>query len=67
MPTRVGGLPEIVCDGETGLVVAPDAAAIAGACTYLAGHRDEAKAWGEAGKTVAERITWDACIDALLS
>ena len=62
-----GGPLEIVHERETGLVVAPDAAAIAAACTYLAEHLDEAKAWGEAGKTVAERITWDACIDALLS
>jgi len=61
-----GGPLEIVHERETGLVVAPDAAAIAAACTYLAEHLDEAKAWGEAGKTVAERITWDACIDALL-
>ena len=31
------------------------------------GHLDEAKAWGRAGKAVAERITWDACIDAAAS
>ena len=29
-------------------------------------HVDEAKAWGRAGKAIAERVTWDACIDALL-
>ena len=40
---------------------------VAEACAYLGGHVDEAKAWGRAGKTVAERVTWDACIDALLS
>ena len=34
------------------------------ACAYLGGHVDEAKAWGRAGKAVAERVTWDACIDA---
>ncbi len=62
-----GGPLEVVHDRETGIVVAPDAAEIANACTYLAGHLDEAKAWGEAGKAVAERITWDACIDALLT
>ena len=37
------------------------------ACAYLAGHVEEAKAWGRAGKLVAERVTWDACIDALLA
>lgn len=62
-----GGPLEVVHDRETGLVVAPDAAELARACSYLAAHLDEAKAWGQAGKTVAERITWDACIDALLS
>ena len=32
-----------------------------------AAHVDEAKAWGRAGKAVAERVTWDGCIDALLA
>src|SRR5881397_1831985 len=62
-----GGPLEIVHDRETGVVVAPDPAAIAQACGYLASHLDEAKAWGRAGKSIAERVTWDACIDALLS
>ena len=29
--------------------------------------RDEATRVGRAGKAIAERVTWDACIDALLS
>jgi glycosyltransferase involved in cell wall biosynthesis len=62
-----GGPLEVVHDRETGLVVNPDAADLARACSYLSAHLDDAKAWGEAGKVVAERITWDACIDALLS
>jgi glycosyltransferase involved in cell wall biosynthesis len=62
-----GGPLEVVRDRETGLVVAPDAGELAGALTYLAAHRAEARAWGEAGKAVAERITWDTCIEALLS
>jgi glycosyltransferase involved in cell wall biosynthesis len=65
--TDAGGPLEIVHDRQTGLVVAPDAAEIARACTYLTGHLDDAKAWGRAGKLVAERITWDHCIDRLLS
>jgi len=56
-----------VRDRETGIVVAPEPAALAQACAYLAAHVDEAKAWGRAGKAAAERVTWDACIDALLS
>jgi glycosyltransferase involved in cell wall biosynthesis len=61
-----GGPLEIVHDRETGVVVAPDPTAIAQACTYLAAHVDEAKAWGRAGRVLAERVTWDACVDALL-
>jgi glycosyltransferase involved in cell wall biosynthesis len=62
-----GGPLEVVHDRKTGLVVAPDAAAIARACDYLVEHVDEARAWGRAGRTVAERVTWDACVDALLA
>jgi glycosyltransferase involved in cell wall biosynthesis len=62
-----GGPLEVVHDRSTGLVVAPDAAAIADACAYVTTHVDEAKAWGHAGRAVAERVTWDACVDALLS
>jgi glycosyltransferase involved in cell wall biosynthesis len=62
-----GGPLEVVHDRETGLVVAPEPAELARACAYLASHVDEAKAWGRAGKAVAERVTWDACVDSLLS
>lgn len=62
-----GGPLEVVRDRETGLVVAPEAAAIAHACAYLATNVDEAKAWGRAGHAIAERVSWDACVDALLS
>ncbi len=62
-----GGPLEVVLDRETGLVVAPQAAELGRACAYLATHLEEAKAWGRAGKAVAERVTWDACVDALLA
>src|SRR5207253_5704121 len=62
-----GGPLEVVHDRETGIVVAPEPAALAQACAYLAAHVDEAKAWGRAGKGIAARVTWDACIDALLA
>jgi glycosyltransferase involved in cell wall biosynthesis len=65
--TDAGGPLEIVRDRETGVVVAPEPAELARACAYLAAHGDEARAWGRAGKAVAERVTWDSCIDALLS
>ncbi len=65
--TDAGGPLEVVRDRGTGLVVAPEAGQLADACAYLAGHPDEAAAWGRAGRDVAARVTWDACVDALLS
>jgi glycosyltransferase involved in cell wall biosynthesis len=62
-----GGPLEVVHDRRTGVVVAPEPAAVAEACRYLAEHADEAKAWGHAGREVAARVTWDACVDALLA
>jgi glycosyltransferase involved in cell wall biosynthesis len=61
-----GGPLEVVRDRETGVVVAPDAASVAEACAYLRAHVDEAEALGKAGRAIAERVTWDACVDALL-
>ena len=65
--TDAGGPLEIVSDRRTGLVVAPDPGALAQAGAYLGAHAAEAGEWGLAGKAVAERVTWDACIDRLLS
>jgi glycosyltransferase involved in cell wall biosynthesis len=62
-----GGPLEVVHDRETGVVVAPEVAEIARACSYLAEHEAEAAAWGAAGKAIAERVTWDACIEQLLA
>jgi glycosyltransferase involved in cell wall biosynthesis len=65
--TDAGGPLEIVHDRQTGLVVAPEPLEVARAAAYVTAHADEAAAWGRAGKAVAERVTWDACVDALLS
>jgi len=49
--TRVGGTPEIVADGVTGLLVpSEDPAALAGALDRLLGDRNLARALGEAGR-----------------
>ena len=49
--SAVGGLPEIVADGETGLVVpSGDAEALADAIAYLAGDLERAAAMGRAGR-----------------
>ncbi|MBV8396615.1 MAG: glycosyltransferase family 4 protein [Actinobacteria bacterium] len=65
--TDAGGPLEIVHDRQTGVVVAPEPTALAQACSYLGAHVDEARSWGRAGRAVAERVTWDSCIDALLA
>lgn len=45
--TKIGGVPELVIDGETGIIVPPkDAKAIANAVLYLLGHPDEAREMG---------------------
>jgi glycosyltransferase involved in cell wall biosynthesis len=64
--TDAGGPLEVVADGRTGAVVAPEAAAVAQACAWLRDHRDEARAQGRAGREAAERVSWDAALDRLL-
>ena len=61
-----GGPLEVVTDGRTGLVTAPEAAELARAATRLREHPDEAEAFGRAGRELAARVTWDACIERLL-
>jgi glycosyltransferase involved in cell wall biosynthesis len=65
--TDAGGPLEIVADGRTGLVTAPEPAALARAAGRLREHPDEARTLGTAGRTLAERVTWDACVDKLLA
>ena len=65
--TDAGGPLDVVHDRETGLVVAPQAADLARACVWLRDHSDEARAFGRAGRAVAQAVTWDACIDRLLA
>ncbi len=49
--SRVGGIPEIVRDGTTGLLVPPrDAQSIAAAVLSLAGDRAKARAMGESAR-----------------
>jgi glycosyltransferase involved in cell wall biosynthesis len=65
--TDAGGPLEVVADRRTGLVCEPRAEALADACSWLSGHRDEAKAWGLAGKAIAERVSWDETIGRLVT
>ncbi len=61
-----GGPLEIVHDGKTGLVVSPDKQEVRNACLRLLADEPEARRLGQAGKTIAEKVTWDHCVDRLL-
>ena len=51
--TRVGGIPEIIRDRETGLLVAPrDSSALAGAFKYLRFSPDEGLRMGQRGRAM---------------
>jgi glycosyltransferase involved in cell wall biosynthesis len=55
--TRVGGIPEVVVDGETGLLVEPgDAAALAGAIRKLAADPELRVRMGEGGRKRATEL-----------
>jgi glycosyltransferase involved in cell wall biosynthesis len=62
-----GGPLDVVADGRTGLVVAPEATDIARATGWLRAHPDEAASYGRAGHAVASAVTWDHAIDRLLA
>ena len=54
--TRAGGIPEVVHDGITGLLVPPrDPQALARALLYLLRHPEQGKKLGAAGRTRVER------------
>ncbi len=63
--SEVGGLPEIVVPGETGLLVPPgDARALAAALVELAGDPERARLLGEAGRARAvEAFRQERCTD----
>jgi glycosyltransferase involved in cell wall biosynthesis len=63
--TDAGGPLDAVSDRRTGLVTAPRARELAAAIRYLREHPDEARDWGRAGKSVAERLTWDEVVGKL--
>ena len=65
--TDAGGPLDVVADRSTGLVVAPDAAEIAGAWRFLLEHPDDVARFGRAGRAIAEEVTWDRAIERLLA
>ena len=65
--SSVGGLPEIVADGETGLVVPPaDVDALAAAIVALAADLPRAAQLGAAGRVRAlEQFTPERCVERI--
>jgi glycogen(starch) synthase len=63
--TRIGGLPEVVADGETGLLVPPeDAPALANAISRLLHQRELASNMGKAAKNrVRQLFSWSSHVD----
>lgn len=61
-----GGVLEFVEDGVTGLVTAPEPAAIARSISKLASDADEAARLGMAGRERVKDISWDGVVAALL-
>ncbi len=63
--TAVGGVPEQVVDGETGLLVPPrDSLALASAITVLLDNPDKARSMGQAGfRRVQRRFPLTAVVD----
>jgi glycosyltransferase involved in cell wall biosynthesis len=65
--TDAGGPLEVVEDRRNGLVCEPAAAPLAEACSWLGANPDSAREWGQAGRRVAELLSWDRVIERLLA
>lgn len=67
--SRIGGVPEIVADGETGFLVEPgDVGALRDRIGVLLGDTARAERMGRAAReSVVDRFTWEACAERSLS
>jgi glycosyltransferase involved in cell wall biosynthesis len=67
--SRIGGIPEVVRDGETGFLVDPgDVKGLNGRLSELLGNPRLARRLGRGGRElVLERFTWEACADRCLA
>jgi glycosyltransferase involved in cell wall biosynthesis len=65
--TSVGGLPDVIDEGKTGMLVPVDEAKLAAALASLERDRDHARALGRRAREVAlERYSYDRMVDAYL-
>ena len=65
--TDAGGPLDVVHDHATGLVVRPEAAEVGRAVAWLRDHVDDARAFGDRGRSLAVEVTWDRAIGRLLA
>jgi glycosyltransferase involved in cell wall biosynthesis len=64
--SRMGGLPEAVADGETGLLVPPrDEVALAAAVDVLLANRDSMTLMGQRARQRSRAFSWSAAADKL--
>jgi glycosyltransferase involved in cell wall biosynthesis len=65
--TKVGGIPEIVEDGQTGLLVEPgNSRALANAILGLLSNEDLRRKMGKTGRKQAESFSWNNIVTNLL-
>ena len=65
--TAVGGLPDVIDEGRTGLLVPVDEAALSSALASLANDRERARELGRRAREIAlERYSHDRMVDAYL-
>jgi phosphatidylinositol alpha 1,6-mannosyltransferase len=65
---QAGGVQDLICDGETGLLCAAgDEAALVAAARHLAEDATVRRTMGAAARQEAERHTWDAAFDHLMT
>lgn len=66
--SRVGGLPSVVVDGETGVLFVPgDHVGLARAITELLNDPDKRERMGRAGVLHAQNFTWHTCVRNVLN
>ncbi len=64
-----GGILDLVTDGQTGLVVDPDAECLAEALNHMASNPDKTRRMGANARAAIEKISpdWESTVDRLLS
>lgn len=66
LATRVGGVPDVVEDGRTGMLVPPgDAASLARALDALAADESLRRSMGRAGRERSAAYAWDAIVRSI--